>query len=324
MKSQNKKLPLAICGFGRFATRRIMPAIAECSNIELSAVVDHSGKASGLSAGVNIFPSLDAFLETNPVGAVHITSPNHLHAKQSLQCLEAGLHVLCEKPMATNSADCQIMLGTARDLNLNLRVGHMLRYSPAVQLARQWLQDGAVGQLLSISTTFNYELPEINRPWAFRSGNEGGGALMDAGIHCVDVIRLLTGDPLSVKAAITDRHSHQDGVERSAHCKFVAGAVDCSLKVDSHAPYKTLLTISGVKGEIVIDNFAACWGGVTIRQYEPHSGAVAREETVDASTIYAKQLQDFAETIVRSVGNAAQDVAAAENVKLIEELYAIS
>lgn len=322
MKSPNEKLPLAICGFGRFATRRVMPAIAECSNIELRAVVDHSGKASGLS-GVNVFRSLEEFLETKPIGAVYITSPNYLHAKQSLQCLEAGLHVLCEKPMATNSVDCQTMLKTARDLNLNLRIGHMLRYSPAVQLARQWLQNGVVGVPLSIRAIFHYDLPEINRPWAFHQGCEGGGALMDAGIHCVDVIRLLTGAPLTVKAAITDRHSHQDGVERSAQCNFVAGAIDCLLKVDSHAPYQTLLTISGTKGEIIIDNFAACWGLVTIRQHERHSSVVAREETVDASTIYIKQMQDFAETIIRG-GNAAQDVAAAESVKLIEELYAIS
>lgn len=324
MKSPNKKLPLAICGFGRFATRRIIPALAECSNIELRAVVGHSGKACELPSGISIFTSLEAFLETNPVGAVYISSPNYLHAKQSLQCLEAGLHVLCEKPMATNSVDCQIMLKTARDLNLNLRVGHMLRYSPAVQLARQWMQNGAVGEPLSISTVFHYDLPEINRPWAFRQGCEGGGALMDAGIHCVDVIRLLADDPVTVKAAITDRHSHQDGVERSAHCSFTAGAISCSLEVDSHATYQTLLTISGTKGEIVIDNFAACWGSVTIKQYERHGSVPAREEAVDVSTIYAKQLQDFAETIGRPGGAAFQDAAAAENVKFIEELYATS
>lgn len=324
MNDLNGKLPLAICGLGRFATRRILPAIAQCPEVELVAVVDRSGKAQDLPVGVRRFTSLEAFLATNPVGAIHIASPNFLHAQQSLQCLAASLHVLCEKPMATNSVDCQSMIRAARDLNLQLRVGHMLRYSPALQLAHQWFQNGLVGELLSINAIFHYELPEISRPWAFRADRTGGGALMDAGIHCIDVIRLFTAEPISVLTASIDSHSHEDGVERKATCRFAAGAVNCLVDVNSHAPYKSLLKISGTEGEIVIDNFAASWGKVAVKLYAHDRGEPVKEELVDVSTIYAEQLRNFAKAIAQPELAAFQDISAAENVRIVEELYAIS
>ena len=324
MIGTNGKLSLAICGLGRFARRRILPAIAECGNVELTAVVDRSGKAQDLPAGIRRFASLEDFLETAPSGAVYIASPNYLHAPHSLQCLAAGLHVLCEKPMATNSVDCQSMLTAARNLNLYLSVGHMLRCSPAMQLARRWMKEGLVGRPQSVDTVFHYELPEINRPWAFRRDCAGGGSLMDAGIHCIDVIRFLVGDPVSVLSANTDRRSHEDGIERSAICNFAAGGISSSVDVCSQSPYATLLTISGTEGKIVLTNFAACWGTVTVRLHTRHRDEPAREEVVDVSAIYAEQLRDFAATIDRPGAVALQDISAAENVRIVEQLYSIS
>jgi len=324
LNESNVKLPLAICGLGRFATRRVIPAIAQCTNIELVAVVDRSGKEQDLPIGLRRFMSLESFLETNPIGAVYITSPNYLHARQSLQCLAAGLHVLCEKPMATKSVDCQSMLKAARDLNLHLSVGHMLRYSPAVQLARQWMQNGVVGEPNSIRIIFHYDLPEISRPWVYLRDCAGGGALMDAGIHCIDVIRFLTGDPVNVLSANTDRHSYEDGIERSANCNFISGGVSSSIEVCSQAPYATLLKISGTKGEVVIDNFAACWGVVTAKLYTHRRGDPVREEVVDVSSIYAEQLRNFANMVGQPGVISYQDTIASDNVRIIEELYAIS
>lgn len=323
MNDLNVKLSLAICGLGRFASRRILPAIAQCPGVELVAVVDHSGKARDIPVGVRRFASLEDYLETKPVGAIHITSPNFLHAHQTLQCLTAGLHVICEKPMATNSVDCQYMIKAARDFNLQLWVGHMLRYSPALLLARQWLLNGSIGELLSINVIFHYELAEISRTWAFRADHSGGGALMDAGIHCIDVIRLFTAEPINVLTASRDSHSHEDGVEREAICSLAAGVVKCTVDVNSQAPYKTLLTISGTNGEIVIDNFAASWGEVAVKLYAYDGGEPVMQELVDVSTIYSDQLRNFAKAIAQPELVAFQDIFAAENVKIVEELYAI-
>ena len=147
---------------------------------------------------------------------------------------------------------------------------------------------------------------------------------MDAGIHCIDVIRFLTGDPVNVLSANTDRYSHEDGVERRANCNFTAGGVSGSIEVRSQAPYATLLKIIGTKGEVVIDNFAACWGVVTVKLFMHCRGGPVREEVVDVSGIYAEQLRNFANMVGQSGVISYQDIAAADNVRVIEELYAIS
>jgi predicted dehydrogenase len=327
MSIDSSKLSLAICGLGRFAIQRILPAISACQNVKLVSVVDRSGKTNCLPPNTRRFESLEHFLDTRPTGAVYISTPNYLHAQQTLQCLEAGLHVLCEKPMATNSSDCQAMVHAAHQLNLHLKIGHMLRYSPALQLARSWLQNGIVGEPRAISTFFHYNLPVKNRPWAFRQDFAGGGALMDAGIHCIDAIRFLLGDPVILLGVITDHPAQSNSVESSAVCRFTAGGVISFVQVCSRAPYWSRLSVSGTDGEIVIDNFAACWGMVVVKIFARRPGHAlhaVKEEIVDVSMTYSEQIRDFADTVKRSEVSISASLDAAENVRIVEELYAIS
>lgn len=327
MRDDSDKLSLTICGLGRFATRRIIPAIAVCQNVELVAVIDRSGKANCLPPHVRRFESLDHYLDTGPTGAVYVATPNYLHAQNSMRCLAAGLHVLCEKPMATNSRDCQAMARAAHKLNLHLRVGHMLRYSPALQLARRWFQNGMIGEPRAICTFFHYNLPENNRPWAFHRGFAGGGALIDAGIHCIDTIRYLLGDPVIVLGAMTDCSTQTASVERSAVCRFTAAGVIAFVQVCSRSPYWSRMSVSGMDGEIVIDNFAACWGMVTVKFYARRPGHVlhaVKEAMVDVSATYSEQIRSFADAVKRSEVSISASLDAAENVKIVEDLYAIS
>lgn len=324
MVDLNKRLPLSICGMGRFATRRILPAIDQCPEFELVSVVNHSGINGDLPASVRQFASLDAFLEEKPAGSIYIASPSFLHAQHSIKCSLAGLHVLCEKPMATNNIDCHSMINVARDNNLQLWVGHMLRYSPALELARSWFRMGLIGELLSIDAIFHYELVEIDRPWAFRSGHFGGGALMDAGIHCIDAIRSFATGPISALSTIMDSHLHNDRVERKAKCNFRFGAVDCQLDIDSRAPYMTSLAIRGSGGTVAINNFAATWGEVAVELFVPHESQPVKSSLIDVSNIYCKQLRSFAKAVANPDLAATQDYSAAENVRVIEELYSIT
>jgi len=319
----NNKLPLAICGLGRFAIRRILPAISMCHNVELVAVVDRSMKNCHITSGIKRFRSLEDLLDSHPLGAVYILTPNYLHAQQTLQCLKSGLHVFCEKPMATNSLDCQSMVQAAQRLKLHLRVGHMLRYSPALRLARSWLQNGMVGVPRTICTIFHYNISEQDRPWAFRQDLAGGGALMDAGIHCIDAIRFLMGGPVILLEAIIDP-TFTGNVERSAVCRFTAAGVICSVQVCSQAPYMSRLSISGMDGEIVIDNFAACWGRVTVKLYDSHSRDLVKEEEVDVSATYSEQIRSFSDAVCRFDLNTAEALDAAENVRIVEELYQLA
>ena len=321
----NNKLSLAICGLGGFASRRILPILTLCDNIDLTAIIHRSDRSEDpILNGIQVYDSLEAFLDTTPCGAVYITTPNYLHAQQSLQCLSAGLHILCEKPMATTSIDCKKMIRTATELGLHLQIGHQLRYSPALKLARSWIHDEKIGKILDIQIVFNYDLPISNRPWAYRPELAGGGSLMDAGIHCIDTIRFLIGGPVVLLEAKTDRDLYADGLERIADCSFITGDVNSYISVNAKTSYATILTISGNNGEIVINNFAACWGMVNVKLYAFHLGPVIKEEWVDVSTIYADQIRSFADSVAKSEISYSQAIDAAENVRIVEGLYSIS
>lgn len=319
----NNKIALAICGLGGFAKRRILPALVSCPNIELVAVVDRSMAASELLPNIKCFPSLDDLLRSNHADSVYISTPNHLHYQQTLQCLEAGRHVLCEKPMATNSRDCESMLFVAQKLKLQLTVGHMLRYSPALQEVRRWLQCGRLEKPRSIDVNFYYDLPEGKRPWAFRKELSGGGALMDAGVHCIDAVRFLVGDPVIALEAKLDSLG-SSGIDQTARCSFTAAGVSGSLNVCSNAPYSSNLTVCGDDGAIIVNSFAACWDAVTLKYVSFKDPSLSQEVMVDVSSTYARQLQAFADVILTKDVNYRSAIDAAENIRIIEKLYEIS
>jgi predicted dehydrogenase len=151
----------------------------------------------------------------------------------------------------------------------------------------------------------------------------GGGALLDAGIHCIDAIRFLLGDPVIPSRAITDRPILENSVEHRATCLFTVGEVVGFAQVCSQASYLSRLTVSGTEGSIVVDNFAACWGAAIVRFYDDHAHLV-RQETVDVSTTYFEQIRDFARAVKGSDASISPSLDAAENVRIVEEFYAIA
>ena len=118
---ENKKLNLAICGIGRFASRRIIPALDKCKNIELSAIVSRSSKQGAPYSSIHRYHNLNDLIAEKTADAVYIASPNIFHAEQAISCLKSGLHVLCEKPMATNYIDCQSMLSIGKKKEFKFR-----------------------------------------------------------------------------------------------------------------------------------------------------------------------------------------------------------
>jgi predicted dehydrogenase len=323
MLEEPPKILLAICGLGGFVKRRILPTLTFLPEVELVAVVDRSMAASELSPNIVRFNSLDDLLDSNFADSVYISTPNHLHCQQTLQCLGAGRHVLCEKPMATNSRDCESMLLAAQDFKLQLTIGHMLRYSPALHEARKLLQAGKIGEPHKIEASFYYDLPENKRPWAFRKELSGGGALMDAGIHCIDAIRFLVGDTVNNIEARSDLRS-TGGVDRIAKCNFTVSGVQCSLSVCSNASYSSSIIIYGDDGEIVVDSFAACWDTVTVKFISYQGQSFNQQITVDVSMIYTMQLRAFADVILSRKVNYGSAINSLENIKILEKMYELN
>ena len=319
----NKKINLAICGVGRFASRRIIPAIYQCENIELTALVSRSSNQGTLYSSINRYHDLNDLIAEKSVDAVYIASPNIYHAEQSILCLQGGVHVLCEKPMATNYKDCQSMLSVAKKMDLHIGVGHMLRFSPALKLARVWLNQGFLGKLFKVDVVFHYKLPEGRGGWSNEKKFSGGGVLLDAGIHCIDVIRSFLGNNIVARSAKIDKSYNKGGVESQALLEFTCDYVHGSIDLSSKSDYRSVLEITGSQGIILIENFAATWESVTVTLYNYNKSTLLKQAVVDVSEIYSSQLKEFANNIINRT-NSTLDYSAAKNVKTAEDFYSLA
>lgn len=322
MKETQPPIDLAIVGAGRFAERRILPAIGECPGVGLAAVVGRPGRSiPWMPANVVRYESLEGFLAASPGGAVWIATPNGVHASQAIACLEAGLHVLCEKPMAVRASECETMIAASRATGRRLQVGHMLRHSPAIELARRWLADGRIGEPVSASAGFHFDVPKGQRSWASTPALAGGGVLLDAGVHCLDTLRWLLPGSTAVVSCEVDA-AKPAMLEEVAVCRVRIGEVACTVDVRSGRDYATRLEIVGSHGRIVAEGFAATWGSVEVSCHDARAGT--ERQMVDVSHTYARQLCDFADRVTHEPSDMTSALEAAETVAVVEGLYAIS
>lgn len=321
--SQPASLPLTVVGFGRFARRRLVPAFADCRDGHFAAVVDPEATVDDLPAGVSIYRTLKQFFAADPRGAAYVAAPNALHASLSTRCLDQGLSVLCEKPMAIASGECDRMIEAARAHGSHLWVGHMLRHSPALGVAKQLLDQGAIGQPRTADLAFLYNLPSAQRTWAGTRDQAGGGVLLDAGIHCIDTLRWLLGEPVLPEFCEVDQPPDSPAVERSARCRLTVGGCSCTMRLSSTSDYLTRLEVTGAEGALQVDRFAACHEHARVT-VQPHSQATPSVcQDIDVSAVYGAQLQAFVHS-VNEPPDLAKASTARDNVVTVEQLYQIS
>ncbi|MEJ2171063.1 MAG: Gfo/Idh/MocA family oxidoreductase [Desulfobacterales bacterium] len=157
------------------------------------------------------YKDLDALLKDGDVDAIVIGTPNYLHAPQSIKALEAGAHVMVEKPMAMSVQEAQAMQAASEINNRLLMVAHCWRYDAEVLWMHEQLQAGKLGRLIR---TKGYGVHTNWGPsgWFTQSQMSGGGALVDMGVHAIDTARFLLGDPppVSVYARIGTYYKEYD------------------------------------------------------------------------------------------------------------------
>ena len=134
------------------------------------------------------------------VDAFYNLGPNSIHAEPSIAALEAGTHVLCEKPLAHTLADAERMADAARDSAAAAGVAFNYRFVPAVQYARRLIDDGALGEIRHVRARYLQDwLVDSAAPWSWRNAAEiaGSGALGDLGAHSLDLAQFLVGDSIA-------------------------------------------------------------------------------------------------------------------------------
>ena len=183
------------------------------------ADVSKATQAAG-TRGARAVPDYRTLVDDAQVDAVMISTPVHLHEEMAVAALNAGKHVLCEKPLSNSVDSCRRILDAARANRRTLAVGFNHRYYPSVKFMKQAIDDGAIGAIDHLRVFGGHDgLANFRADWMYK-GVAGGGAMMDVGIHMTDLARYMMGEVVEVYGVSSNRIWKVDGSEDNAVAIF--------------------------------------------------------------------------------------------------------
>ena len=254
-----KKIRYAVVGLGHIAQTAVLPAFAHTENSELAALVTGTPeKDRQLSDryGVNSYnyDDMERAFDKEHIDAAYIATPNSLHREHTERAAQAGVHVLCEKPMAPTENDCDAMIQAAEENNVKLMIAYRLHFNDANLHAVRVAQSGDLGEPRYFGSLFGLQVKEGN----IRTRRAlGGGTLFDIGIYCINAARYLFRDePVEVVGLTANNDA-----KRFAEIEEMAAAIlrfpgqrlatfTCSFGSAAIAEYELV----GTKGHLRLEN----------------------------------------------------------------------
>lgn len=221
------KLKVGVVGCGSIAKFRHLPEYAMNDQVEIVAVCDiveeRANKMAGEYGG-QAFTDYEEMLRELDLDIVSVCTPNYLHAPVSIAALEAGNHVLCEKPMATSEQEALDMIQAAEKNGKKLMIGHNQRFVASHEKARELIANGEVGKIYSFRTAFGHPGPEGwsidgKDSWFFRKEEAFIGAMGDLGVHKTDLMRYVLGEEFVEVGSFVESGAKEDStVDDNAVC----------------------------------------------------------------------------------------------------------
>ncbi|MFC5465656.1 Gfo/Idh/MocA family protein [Lederbergia graminis] len=221
------KLKVGVIGCGSISRWRHLPEYAANQQVEIVAVcdiVEERAKEMAEEYNATAYTDYETMLSEADLDVVSVCTPNYLHAPMSIAALNAGKHVLCEKPMATSEEEALAMIEAAEKNGKKLMIAHNQRFVPSHVKARELIENGAIGKIYSFRTAFGHGGPEGwsidgKDSWFFRKEEAFIGAMGDLGVHKTDLMRYLLGEEfVEVGAFVESSAKENSDVDDSAVC----------------------------------------------------------------------------------------------------------
>ena len=197
-------LKWGVLGAGSVAQRRAMPAITKAKDAELYALLSRDGgRAQRLATehgAQKYYTTVEELLSDEALDAIYVSTPVYLHCEQVIEAAERGFHVLCDKPMAMNTAECERMIDACQANGVHLQVCFLFRFHSCFQRIKNWVDEGRLGGIVQGRVPFLKPFPVPPGAWRGNPEQGGGGSLMDLGAHGVDLLRYILGEVSQVSA----------------------------------------------------------------------------------------------------------------------------
>lgn len=318
-----QKLRWGVLSTANIGRTKVIPAMQTSRCGEVVAICSRNQASAQQAADeLNIaraYDSYEALLADPDIDAIYNPLPNHLHVPWSIKALQAGKHVLCEKPLGLNAADLAPLFEAAKKHpQLKVMEAFMYRFHPQWQKAYELVINGSIGQLRTIHSHFSYNNrePENIRNVALM----GGGALMDIGCYCVSVSRhLFQGEPLRVLGQITPYAGYEVDCFVSGILEFADGSTTftASTKIENDQYVKA----SGEEGSITIPlPFSPI--ADTSTEIILHRERQLEKFTLPASDHYREMADAFAHSVLNDLPVPTPLGDALANMKIIDAIFA--
>ncbi|HWD26207.1 MAG TPA: Gfo/Idh/MocA family oxidoreductase [Rhizomicrobium sp.] len=311
---------IGILGAAKIAPPVVINPSRDNPDFEVVAVAARDPARARAYAAEHRIPHIpagyDALVRHKDVDLVYNALPPGGHAEWTIAALEAGKHVLCEKPFAMNAGQVARMNGAAARTGKTLVEAFHYRHHAVMQRAVAILRSGELGRITRADAFFDVPIPyrEGELRW---TREQGGGALMDLGCYPMHALRsALGGEPAVKSAACTMEHGVDVSTKAEMDFAGVPATLSCSMKPER---FGATLTVTGENGTLEIANFVApqigCRFTVTL-------GGQARQEPTDGPATYVAQLAELGDVLLRGKKQLITNADSLGNMAAIDAVYA--
>lgn len=329
------KIKWGVIGCGGIADRRTLPGMMLADNAELVAVMDANlevaNKVKDKYNAKYAFDKFEDVLALDEIQAVYIASPVFCHKEQAVAAAKAKKHILIEKPMALTSEESQEIADCCKAEGVKLGVGLMMRFHGYHQEMKKLVAAGKLGNIVSMRGQLTCWYPDIPNNWRQNKALSGGGALMDMGIHCIDLLQYITGLKAEEVTGFAHTQTFSYNADDSAAIvmKMNNGAlamVDANFNIPDAAA-KCKLEIYGTKGSIMAEGTISQIeaGEVSVLISDDSLGYDASQNRneltpvkldVELGNMYTKEITSFG----NAIANDTEPEITAEDAILVQRI----
>jgi predicted dehydrogenase len=322
-KSKNK-IRYAVVGLGHIAQVAVLPAFKNAANSELITLVSGEAKKLkkvGKKYCVEHVYSYDDYEQAlSDVDAVYIALPNHLHRDYAVRAAKAGVHVLCEKPMAVTADECKAMIEAAEQNNVKLMIAYRLHFEAANLEAIRLVKKGTLGDVRFFTSEFAQDVVPDNVR-VTEPVERGGGPLYDMGVYCINAARYLFRDEPTDVFATTSTNGEQRfrNVEEMTSVimrfpKDQVAAFTCSFGAADIARY----TLIGTKGTLTAD---PAYEYAEPLKHQLKIGEKTKAKTFPKRDQFAAELVYFSDCILNDKNPEPSGLEGLADVRIVEAAY---
>jgi predicted dehydrogenase len=320
---QGKKLGIALVGLGGYAGGQLAPALQQTQHCYLAGIVTGTpSKADEWSKKYKIpdkniynYQNFDEIAQNKDIDIVYVVLPVSMHKEYTIRAAKAGKHVICEKPMALNAADCVEMIAACKKANRMLSIGYRLHFEPHNQEIMRLGREKVYGNVTGVDTGNGFRYNGDPNAWRLKKALSGGGALMDMGVYSIQASRYSTGmEPLFVKA--TEQKTNNDLFKEVDETIFWDLEFPGGLMAKGKSSYNNnwgYLNVTAEKGQYGLKP-AFAYGGI---QGVTPQGAMNFPQINQQ----AFQMDDFAQCVLQRKQSRVPGEEGLRDMKVIDAIY---